>query len=306
MAEEPLVVPLSELFRRPDDGRRSREEAIKRFGYRAVWVAELNEALTERLTGPRRLSIPPSIFVSYRWGTSEDDAWVGHLVTELRNRGYAVTFDRTDYREEITVSEFVSRIADCQTFLAVLDPGYGRRIGTSQASESIEDGWVFDEYNSAAFLAEAGHVKIIGLLRSGDALPPGFRLPAPGKLGNAADVRDPSRLQAILDRLFPKASNLPPREVIEQATALIQASHHAAADGRLDEAFALAINAAETIPQVIDGYAQQARLAVMANRPHDGLRAARRALKINPESLEMFPRNVDRGSRVCLPRARVG
>lgn len=284
--DEERVVSLSEVLRRRDGTRRTHKEAVKLFGLRGTWVAELNEALEAHLRGPKPLSIPPRIFVSYRWSTHEQDSWVEKLVRALRDRGYFVVFDRTDCKPGMAVPDFVSSLANCQTFLAVLDPGYASRIGTEGAK--MEDGWVFDEYNSAAHLANAGHLTMIGFLRSGNILPRGFKFPVPGRAGNAVDVRNPAKLGSVLDQLFPRIANLPPMEQIDTMSGLIQASHSAVSSGRLEEAWNLAQQATQTIPQIPDGYAQQARIAINAGNSAVGLDAAARALALNPGLPEML------------------
>ena len=286
--EDEMIIPMNRVLWRKDGTRRSHEEAVKLVGNRAVWVAELSEALERRLAGPRPLSIPARIFVSYRWGQPEDDAWVERLVNNIQHRGYDVTFDKTHSHKDTSVPEFVSRIGDCTLFLAVIDPGYVKRLGTGQENESIEDGWVFDEYNNAVALSNAGHLQIVGFLRKGDILPRGFKLPTSGKLGNVADVRDPGKLEASINQLFPVISNLPKEEAIENASELLRQSHFAASEGCLDDAFNLALAAAETIPNIVDGHAECARLAVRSNHAKEGLAAVSKALAIDPYNLEML------------------
>lgn len=285
--DETAIVALDQVLRRADGTSRPREEAVRLYGHRAVWVAELQEALRARLADARPLSVPPRIFLSYRWGIPEQDQWVENLVAELRRRGYFVIFDRTDKREA-TVPEFVSRLADCHVFLAVLDPGYIERVGSGVEQQRTLDGWVFDEYNSASFLAQGGRLRMIGLLREGETLPGGFRFASPGRLGNTLDVRDPEKLQAVLQRYFPELDSLPDSESLTRVEGWIGASHAAATSGRLTEAYELAARAAAEAPAIVDGHAQQARVAVQANRSTEGLAAARRALDIAPESVEML------------------
>ncbi len=288
MAPDDGIVSMEGVLRRPDGTRRSHDEAVRLFGNRSVWVAELREALMARLSGPDPLSVPPRIFVSYRWGAADDDRWVAELVDELRRRGYVVSYDRTDHDADTTsVPEFVSSIADCHIFLAILDPGYQERIGGEQ-DHSIADGWVFDEYNNAAALSNAGRLQIIGLWRSGEELPRGFRVPVPGRQGNAVDVRVPGSLTRVLDQLFPGVADPPPANLCERVDRLIRSSHAAAAAGDLEAAFDDAAEAAEILPGIIDGHRQLARVAMDANRAPEGLEAARAALAIEPRSVEML------------------
>jgi tetratricopeptide (TPR) repeat protein len=283
--EAGYTINLTDVLRRPDGSRRPHDEAVKVCGLRATWIAELNEALEVRMAGPKILSVPPRVFLSYRWASPEEDAWVEMLVATLRRRGYKVAFDRTDAAADLSVPEFVSRIADSHFFVAVLDPGYLERIGSGEGR--TKDGWVFDEYNSAALLAQNGRLDMIGLLRKG-VLPHGFRFAEPGKRGNAVDVRDAAKLNSALEGLFPPIPGLPAPEAIDKVEQLILASHHKAAEGQLKEAYSIAAQAADACPEIIDGHAQMARVAAEAGMIGEGLDAARKALSVNPDSLEML------------------
>jgi len=284
--DEMAAVPLSKLFIKPDGSPRSRDEALKAFGKRAVWLAELHQALEVQLAGPPPLSVPPRIFLSYRWADDVADEWVAMLAAALRQRGYVVVFDRTDKPEDLSVPEFVARIAECHWFLAILDPGYQERIGTAGIG-LIRDGWVFDEYNTAKFLSNEDRIRILGLVRAGDLPSSGFRLPVPGRSGNAVDVRDADKLARVLDQLFPPPEGVPPQSQLAAVRRLIRASHEAVADGRLDAAIDLAERAAAACPEIADGHAQLARACVFSNRFAEGLEAARRALAIERDSAEM-------------------
>ena len=132
--DEQRIVPFSQVLKRQDGTRRTHEEAVKIYGDRGTWVAELNEALEARLRGAQPLSVPPRVFISYRWGSQEQNTWVEQLALELRSRGYFVAFDRTDCKPGISVPEFVSNLAGCQTFLAVLDPWLCCQAGSHSRS----------------------------------------------------------------------------------------------------------------------------------------------------------------------------
>jgi len=288
--DEPGVTALSELFIKPDGSPRSREEAVQIFGNRSVWIAELNQALEAQLAGPPPLSVPPRIFLSYRWARDSENEWVARLAGALRQRGYVVILDQTDKPEDLSVPEFVARIAECNWFLAVLDRGYGERIGSADGvSSRIQDGWVFDEINTARFLSQEGRIRVFGFLREGDEPPSGFRLPSPGRAGNAVAVRDADTLARTLDQLFPPVTGVPPTPQLASAWKFICASHQAAAEGRMAAAFTLARRAVAACPDIADGYAQLARAAVLSRtRAPDGLAAAQRALAIQPGSSEMM------------------
>lgn len=288
-ADEPGIVDLRHVFTRPDGTRRTRAEALKLVGHRAVWVAEMNQALEIRLAGPPPLSVPPRLFLSYRWGSDDDNAWVAALVDDLRTRGYVVVFDRTDKPAEIDVPRFVARLADCHTFVAVLDPGYEERLGSPEDETGRTlDGWVFDEFNTAAHLANEGRLQVVGLLRRGERLPRGFAFPAPGRPGNAVDVREAVLLRAALDQLFPAVRGTPSGDVLGTVAALIGESHDAIVRGDVAAAIDLATRAVDACPQIMDGHAQSARAAAAAGRSREALAAVQQALDIAPDACDLW------------------
>ena len=66
--------------------RRSRQAAENLYGVRVVDVAEIFEALQSATNLPLRLSVPPRVFISYRWGSDEENARVYNLASLLRER----------------------------------------------------------------------------------------------------------------------------------------------------------------------------------------------------------------------------
>lgn len=282
------VVPLDGLLHRPDGSARPPAEAARVVGWRSVWVAQLDEAIEDRLAAPPPLSFPPTIFISYRWGSDEDNAWVAALARTLKQRGYPVTFDRDEAVPgiEVDVPALVSRVADCRYFLAVLDPGYAARIDEDEAGRT-QDGWVFDEFNTAVRLSKAGQLRIVGFFRGGHSLPRGFGWPEPGKPGNTIDVSTPERLAAVLDDVFPPVP-APDEATTLRARALLHQSHAYLLAGRLQEAFDCAAELTALLPGVTDGPAQQIRVALAAGAAQYALDAAEAALTLAPESQELL------------------
>jgi tetratricopeptide (TPR) repeat protein len=144
---------------------------------------------------------PPRLFISYRWGTDEQDAWVVRLVSTLESRGYDVILDRNvqaHRSEPLAVPDLVALIAGCTHFVPILTEGYRRRVETQpHRALVVEDGWVFDEYQVALRLAAAKRVIFQGVWRSGYAIPPPFTPE------NACDFRDDSTFSSRLDEHFP-------------------------------------------------------------------------------------------------------
>ncbi len=272
---------------RPDGSPRPPAEAAKYVGWRAVWVAQLNDALQERIAGPPPLSFPPTIFISYRWGMPSENEWAAALARELRTRGYPVVFDREE-PTDLDVPDLVSKIADCRYFLALLDDGYAERVGRGQESESTKDGWVFDEYNTAAHLEQQKQIRILGLLRSGSTLPRGFSHPRPGRPGNTLDVRTPQQLKLVLDDVFPPIQPSLDDSTVEKARSYLRDSHELVCAGRFEEAFAAAEALTDLLPGVIDGPAQKIRVALHAGWAEKGLAATEEAIALAPESRELL------------------
>jgi tetratricopeptide (TPR) repeat protein len=282
-----IIADTHRVFWRPDGSKRAPKEVARYIGWRGVWVVQLNEALRARLAGPPPFSSPPSIFISYRWGGDVENAWVAQLARELKSRGYRVVFDR-DQPKDIDVPELVSKIADCRYFVAVLDPGYLERIGRGEQNESVRDGWVFDEYNTAASLSNAERLHIVGLWRAGAELPRGFAHPTDAHMGNVVDVRRPERLTPVLDDLFPPLADRLDEAALDRAHALLRASHERALAGRFEEAIARAEELAALAPHAIDGPAQELRVALAAGLVERGYSAAKRALELAPRSRELL------------------
>ena len=279
------AVSLSGLLHHPDGSPRVPADAARVVGWRSVWVAQLNEAIEDRLAAPPPLSFPPTIFISYRWGTDAENVWVATLARELKSRGYPVTFDR-DEPGEVNVPELVSRVADCRYFVAILDPGYGARIGEDDSGR-VQDGWVFDEFNTAARLSNAGQLRILGFFRNGRLLPRGFRWPEDGTPGNTVDVSTPDRLALVLDDVFPRVEG-PDEATALRARSLLGQSHAHVLQGNFQEGYDCAAQLTALLPGVVDGPAQQIRVALAAGSAQIALDSAEAALTLAPRAQELL------------------
>lgn len=277
------VVGISQLLWRPDGTRRPAKDAARTFGWRAVWLAELGHNLQLRFSRPPPFSEPESVFLSYRWGNEAQNHWVAELAETLAKRHYRVSLDRLVPPEEVDVPEFVSSIVDCRYFLAIIDPGYVKRLGTPD-DKKIQDGWVFDEVQTAFHAENQGLIRVVGLLREGSALPSEFRFPGPGQPGNTIDVRGPQLLAEFLDDVFPQRE---PISSLAQAEAAYQASLAAFDRINYEEAFEHASTVVDCAPDIIDGYAQQVRICLAVNDSETGLTVALAALRRFPEFYEL-------------------
>lgn len=309
---------LTEIVRIPYALWQPRGVEIGEFKHRPEWADALRSALADAQAKPRPLSVPRRIFLSYRWGNAQADAWVEALYGELQRRGNDVEFDRRAQREARppAIPELVARVAGCHVFLAVLDPGYIERIAKA-ASGPAAEGWVTDEFHTALAFAGQGVVKLLGLLRAGDRLPAAFRAFAHGEAGNTFDVRNPDALLPILDRFFVQFGALPEKRRAAQAATALHASRRAFDAGQAHAALDHADEACKLVPGLADGFAQRARVAYRLEQHAPALRDAQRAFEIDPTLDEMLIygaaaandlgqwRDGARMSRMVLERDRV-
>ena len=298
MNDDERVYRLDEVLTRPDGTRRTPEEAARAVGWRAVWLAQLGEALREIQRRPRPLSLPTRIFISYRWESEAKDRWVARVVARLRALGNTVIHDRELQQQDQppSVPDLVAQIATAHVFLAVLDPGYVERTGTWNA-RTAADGWVFDEWQTALGLQKAGRVKVLGLLREETDLPDGFAPLPRGAVvelrrcrgGTTYDVRDPSSLDQVLDRAFRWQGPSLSEAELDRANRLYTGSQEALSGGQTDPARRLARQLADEFPQVPDGFAQLAWVAFTIDDHLTVLAETRRALAIDPDFTAILP-----------------
>lgn len=259
------------------------------FHHRPEWTQALQAALKRAVDEPRPLSVPRRIFLSYRWQDDVKDKWVDALRQELEARGNAVVLDRqlACASPPPTIPEIVARIADCHIFLSVLDPAYLERVSASE-SAPLAEGWVTDEYHTALAFARQGTVLLLGMLREGDLLPPGFRAFVSGSAGNVFDVRDPASLRRTLDQHFVQFGDPPAEPEATRAAVALHASRQALDAGDTRLALSLAQQVCDMVPQLADGHAQYARAAGAAQLPELALAEAQRAFAIDPTLDEML------------------
>jgi tetratricopeptide (TPR) repeat protein len=144
---------------RIDGSRRPNEEILAERGNIGLRLALLDEAMHGRATSAEAdACYPPHLFLSYKWGSAEENAWVKDLADCLTARGWDVVYDqRRDESEDRTVEEFVSRLVTCRVFVAVLSPAY-----IASAFEASRPTWVFDEMQCA--LLARDRMRLIALV----------------------------------------------------------------------------------------------------------------------------------------------
>jgi hypothetical protein len=167
----------------------------------------------------------PRAFVSYRHAerTQGPDAedfnrrhrdWVRKFAADLRGQGVDVVDDVRIRRlvdplfnGKAETAPFVADITVaalyvCHAFIPVITPGYLERLGYGdyKPQKSFEDGYVFEEFNGACALAQAGQQELVPVLREG-ALEEIERLPLNFNRRTMFDLRAESSYEDDLERL---------------------------------------------------------------------------------------------------------
>jgi small GTP-binding protein len=125
---------------------------------------------------------PPSCFVSYAWGSPEQESWVERqLATDLRNAGVEVILDRWDNAAfGGSIPRFISRIQGSQTVLVVGSPRYREKYENRRPEAGRpEAGFVvaaeIDLIDQRMIGSEAAKSSVLPILIEGDeaaSLPP--------------------------------------------------------------------------------------------------------------------------------------
>jgi Flp pilus assembly protein TadD len=144
---------------RIDGSRRPDAEVLAESGNIGLRLALLDDAMHFRASSAEAdLLYPPALFLSYKWGSVVEDAWVRDLAERLTRRGWDVVFDRQrDETVDRTVEAFVSRLVKCRVFVAVLSPAY-----VASAFAASRPTWVFDEMQCA--LVARDRMRLIGIV----------------------------------------------------------------------------------------------------------------------------------------------
>lgn len=178
-------------------------------------VALLDDAMHRRGASVEPDSwYPPQLFLSYKWGTETENAWVAQLARRLTKHGWDVVFDQLrDETADREVEDFVSRLVSCRVFVAVLSPGF-----VASAIQARRASWVFDEMQCA--LLARSRMRLVGIvppagLAQGAVEPTPAPIRMPPRAGELAvvveamtrpefdevhEVRDAADLERLLDR----------------------------------------------------------------------------------------------------------
>ncbi|MBP6810324.1 MAG: tetratricopeptide repeat protein [Saprospiraceae bacterium] len=149
---------------------------------------------------PVPANLPPVVFISYRWSTTEEDNWVAKFANDLKARGYDVVFDRniqSERSEPLPVHELVALMLKCNWFVPILTEPYRRRVDIGIKATSVEeDGWVFDEYQVALKLGQMNRLAFKGIWRSGPVVP------LPFQIDSVCDFRNDYDYETEMNRAF--------------------------------------------------------------------------------------------------------
>lgn len=164
-------------------------------------LEELDKIITAGINNiPLPATLPPSAFISYRWGSVEENEWVSKFAADLTERGYDVVFDRevqSQRSEPLPVHELVALMLKCNLFLPILTERYRRRVDRGLKAYAVEeDGWVFDEYQVGLKLGKLKRLNFKGIWRSGPVVPVPFRPE------NVCDFRNDNNYDNEMNRAF--------------------------------------------------------------------------------------------------------
>jgi len=252
------------LLYREDGSRRPDEEVLAQCGSLGLRLAKLADALARRQQRPFALNYPPRIFVSYKWGTDAQNRWVGKLAEGIRARGFAVVYDGyRDETEDHDVEDFVSRIADCSVFVAVITNAYAASADGRQAT------WVYDEVDVALLAQNRGLMQVVTILREEGACSRMRGFPV-------IDMRDDAKFEECLDQHFhydgPSLSGAD-REDVERA---FNRSLQQRAEGRAAEAAETLGAVTDRFPFVRDAWLQQMQCEIESREFDRAIEVARR------------------------------
>jgi hypothetical protein len=262
--------------------RRTIGDAASRFGKRVVDVAEIAEALENMRGEPKPLSTPRRVFISYRWGTKIENAWVADLASMLTARGCIVELDATQLTPPPSTGALVAKMVRCHVFLMVIDPGYIERVGAAE-NQFLERGWAYVEFRISHFLPTP--LLRIGLLRAGDEIPRGMTLASETEKGNVIDARTSEKLKIALDSFFQPWPAAPSEDIRRRAELLLDGSARSALRGDAAESWRAATEVAQLIPGLVDGERFLVSSGLRTNRIPEAHTAAERLLQKEPTRL---------------------
>jgi hypothetical protein len=185
---------------------------VELLNQRAGFKAWDDERVIEDPVGDPGLAYPrltpvspasPRLFISYAWARDEEqvddyefDLWVDAFAGHLFNSGYAIVFDRDprNFGKGLTAPAIVTRMNDCNYFVAVITEPYARRVSDPESTGAGPMEWRHALGGYGTFF------RFIGIWHSGSVLPD------PLTAADTVDIRaDPLPWADPIREMFPPA-----------------------------------------------------------------------------------------------------
>ena len=140
------------------------QAALREHGSVAVRLAMLGVASSKRESSPFYYGYPPGVFISYKWDGEPMRQYVKALASHIRGRGYKVFLDVEEMDEDADnytlVPQFITSVQECVYYVLLLTEKCAENITARKRPPS----WIFDEYQHALRLVNAGKLLILPLL----------------------------------------------------------------------------------------------------------------------------------------------
>lgn len=248
------ILTPKDILRDPKGTKRSEAAVANLYGVKALHLALIAEQLVKLRRLPVRLSEPPHVFVSYAWGTPNENEWVTQLARSIRERGYIVHHDRSRKQRSVTtrdIATIVAEIAPCHMFVCVIDPRYIDQVG-DRVTQATSMRWAHTEFMFA--MATPLPLTIVGLLRSGRAVPPGMSIADEYRAGSVRDVRDPAQLAPALDVMVPRRPAPPNRGQVRRSEELLKRVTSSLRKNKHNRVLHASKSLVEILPTIADGH----------------------------------------------------
>ncbi len=150
-----------ELF---DANPEQTQAAVREHGSLNVRLAMLGVASSKRESSPLYYGYPPGVFISYKWDGEPMKQYVTALASHLRGRGYRAFLDAdeldADADNYTSVPHYITSVQECVYYLLLLTQKTADYISARHGKTS----WIFDEYQHATSLTNAGRLVMVPLL----------------------------------------------------------------------------------------------------------------------------------------------
>jgi hypothetical protein len=159
-------------------------------------LAMLGLASIRKGESPLWWGYPPGVFIGYKWAGEPMRRVVAAVAAHVRSRGYRVFLDVEQLDAEadayFRIPGFIASLQQCTFYLLLLTKASADAIGARERHTT----WLFDEYQHAARLVNAGRLILVPVLLEPDGTTDHLPLERVLDLTEAPD--DFSGLDAIL------------------------------------------------------------------------------------------------------------